>query len=1061
MPFGVVDPVLGQCTDCDGDGVDYPADCNDADPLTAPGRPELCDGLDNDCDGQIDDDPGCVNVCAAPDRFGQEVRLSSRGWCNTTTQKCITGRVGEPCTSDAACGSGASEPELVWTGTGFGATWQQDEAGVALTQELMIAGFDAAGAGASPVEQLTTGTDSQVPSMVWTGTEFGLSWYDPTGGNSEIYFSRVLPSGSFPPGLCDSGSGLCTQGKVGASCTQDAACAGGLRVTNDPAFSYAPSLAWNGREYGLAWYDARDGNREIYVARISASGGKIGGDIRVTSAPGHSTSPSLVWADQGYGLAWVDERDQLGGPPLREIYFVRLDAAGTKIGSDLRVTSSAAFSSAPSLAWSGSEFGVAWQDTRDGAMEIYFAGIDASGSSTLGSNVRITNDPAFSQAPSLVWTGSEFGLAWQDNRSGTNEIYFTRITQAGAKAGGDVRLTQNPNPSLSSNNSINPSLVWTGQEFGLLWQDKRALDWESYFALLRCDCTQNTDGDSATSCSDCRDDRPGVFPGAVDECDGIDTNCDGPVAPDPDNPLEVDTDGDQYIACTGFIDRNVGLLGGDDCNVNDVFTFPGAPERCDGNDNPCLGTIPVNETDLDGDRFVACTGWNDTQGNNPTILGGGDCYDLTPTGACNTNGVCNTNANCNTGTGLCTSGSRVGSPCTSNINCFGCSAGRVGATCTNNTQCNVCTAGKIGTPSCSSNSDCNLDVFVDSTRTFPGAAPNESSPAACMKDRDNDNWGDRTPLAGITPGTDCNDASAQQFPGQTWYPDCDGDSLPNGLAGRFALSDRGVTACDPAEADTVTNCADGQPPDGGWRSTPGNDCDDEDATEFAGQRWYPDCDGDGGFDDVFLQACDLAAADASAITNQTCADAAPPDGGWTHTAGDDCDDEDASRFTGAVEICGNGIDEDCDGPADDVADGVCDTGTGICSAGNMGASCTTNSDCDLCVTAVPVSAPPEVAQITMDGTSVAWQMMAAVPTYHVYRGDVSVLQNQGIYTQDPQQEPNAARMCGTQTSPEDDPFVPPIGRVVFYLVTADNGLLEGSLGVDSAGVPRPNANPCQ
>ena len=40
-------------------------------------------------------------------------------------------------------------------------------------------------------------------------------------------------------------------------------------------------------------------------------------------------------------------------------------------------------------------------------------------------------------------------------------------------------------------------------------------------------------------------------------------------------------------------------------------------------------------------------------------------------------------------------------------------------------------------------------------------------------------------------------------------------------------------------------------------------------------------------------------------------------------------------------------------------------------------------------------------------------------------------------------------------------FVPPVGKLVFYLISADDGLLEGSLGVDSAGVQRPNANPCQ
>jgi len=45
--------------DDDGDGwTEAQGDCDDAHPQSHPGAPELCDGLDNDCDGQVDqEDP--------------------------------------------------------------------------------------------------------------------------------------------------------------------------------------------------------------------------------------------------------------------------------------------------------------------------------------------------------------------------------------------------------------------------------------------------------------------------------------------------------------------------------------------------------------------------------------------------------------------------------------------------------------------------------------------------------------------------------------------------------------------------------------------------------------------------------------------------------------------------------------------------------------------------------------------------------------------------------------------------------------------------------------------
>jgi CotH kinase protein/Putative metal-binding motif len=41
--------------DADGDGVDMCHDCNDADPAQRPGAPEICNAIDDDCNGRIDD----------------------------------------------------------------------------------------------------------------------------------------------------------------------------------------------------------------------------------------------------------------------------------------------------------------------------------------------------------------------------------------------------------------------------------------------------------------------------------------------------------------------------------------------------------------------------------------------------------------------------------------------------------------------------------------------------------------------------------------------------------------------------------------------------------------------------------------------------------------------------------------------------------------------------------------------------------------------------------------------------------------------------------------------
>jgi len=57
--------VADVCVDGDGDGFEQIDDCDDGDAAVHPGAPEICNGIDDDCDGDVDDDDPGVDLATA------------------------------------------------------------------------------------------------------------------------------------------------------------------------------------------------------------------------------------------------------------------------------------------------------------------------------------------------------------------------------------------------------------------------------------------------------------------------------------------------------------------------------------------------------------------------------------------------------------------------------------------------------------------------------------------------------------------------------------------------------------------------------------------------------------------------------------------------------------------------------------------------------------------------------------------------------------------------------------------------------------------------------------
>ena len=144
---------------------------------------------------------------------------------------------------------------------------------------------------------------------------------------------------------------------------------------------------------------------------------------RTTSIP-----PTISFNGTNYLVAWAGGerggRYHIDGARVTPAGAV-LDPQGIEIASGPKAVTH------PAVASDGNDYLVAWADARFGCCSVFGARVGAGGNVLGPAAIAIATRGREQVDPVIAYGGSNYVVAWEDNRSSTPDIYGARVTRAG------------------------------------------------------------------------------------------------------------------------------------------------------------------------------------------------------------------------------------------------------------------------------------------------------------------------------------------------------------------------------------------------------------------------------------------------------------------------------------------------------------------------------------------------------------------------------------------------------------------------------------------------------
>jgi hypothetical protein len=313
------------------------------------------------------------------------------------------------------------------------------------------------------------------PRVAVDGGDVFVVWQDTRDGGDQIY--------------------LAVSRNGGANFTSRRVSANGPGTVTE----WRPAVAFDARRRILhvAWQElctaGDDDCGRIKLARFSAAGDKLGGDVRVDRGADAAGKWNVALAVDRAGnpqVTWVDERDQTDtGLPLEHIYFAASRDGGSTFGRNVRVDRGAPtqFAAsldnkwAPAIAVRPPFVQVAWADFRNYQWDIYAT--RSRDGRYFERNVRVDDGVSerIHDHPTIaVDRRGTVHVAWADRQrqDPDTNIRYARSPYGGRRFDASRQI----DAGAEAANQWHPALAIDGDTVIIAWQDNRLGDNDIFFA---------------------------------------------------------------------------------------------------------------------------------------------------------------------------------------------------------------------------------------------------------------------------------------------------------------------------------------------------------------------------------------------------------------------------------------------------------------------------------------------------------------------------------------------------------------------------------------------------